>query len=404
MSSASKDGIKARMNAPALTRNESTPSAGGESAWQWLEPAGDLKAFAESARSALTGVEFQHDPQWMAIAHPGPDERLVSLVSNGRHGLQGLLLGHLSANVFEYTLAGRGLLRRKVNQLTLHQGPLLSNSAPASSFTDCLAELARRMPPEALVYCSATPVGSPFHQVLAQPSDDVRRAFHVLPWGGEAMHAKIRWEGTVDAYLKSLDAKRRGNVKRPWQKLKSSSTNHRLRRFHAPGEVDEFIRLAADIYAGSDRGAEQDLGPAPTAGREALIHFAASQNAFLGWIFYLDERPVAYRYGYLYGKTLFAISTAYDQGQSEHRPGAVIFFDMLQDLEAAKTPIDLIDLLPHESGFKRDRANLLTPTQNFFLLPKTLSGRALYGMVSALEAGKPLAGRLLQGVRKVLKL
>jgi len=255
---------------------------------------------------------------------------------------------------------------------------------------------------DALAYCSAVPVGSAFHQALTNPGDLACTGFRALKWGGESVHAKIRWEGSVDAYLKSLDAKKRGNVKRAWQKFQS--TPHRLRQFREPTEIDEFLREATAVYTASDRGYEHELGPLPTTGREALIRLAAAEKAFWGLVLYVNDKPVAYRYGYVYGTTLFAISTAFERGSSEHKPGAVIFFEMLQQLERSRLPITLIDLLPHDSAFKRDRANCFVQTQNFYLFPRTTSWLGLYLPLAMIEGAKPIASDVLQSVRKTLRL
>jgi hypothetical protein len=63
--------------------------------------------------------------------------------------------------------------------------------------------------------------------------------------------------------------------------------------------------------------------------------------------------------------------------------------------------VEIIDLLPHGSSFKRDRANITVPTQNFYLFGS--SNLALYRMLRTLETLKPLArgaARLLQAWRK----
>jgi hypothetical protein len=368
--------------------------------WRPLRATADFQVLAARARGALALSEFQHDPEWVAIAHSSGNERPIALVDEGDEGLRGLLVGHLSDSTFEYMLAGRTLLRKKVRQLTVHQGPVVSGRCEMSEVSSALNCLAELLPRDALVYFSAVPVGSPLHRVATAPEGALGKLFRVMPWGGEAPHYKIQWKGTVESYLRSLHSKKRGNVRRAWQRFKAV-TSHTLKCFRAAGEVDDFLRDASAAYAQSDRGDDPDLGPLPHAGQEALIRFAARQGAFLGYILYAAETPIAYRYGFVYDKTYFAISTAFDRRWSEHMPGSVIFFDMLLDLEKTKVPVEIIDLLPHGSSFKRDRANITVPTQNFYLFGS--SNLALYRMLRTLETLKPLArgaARLLQAWRK----
>lgn len=392
------------MNVPRSLR-EGSSQHGADDALRWrlADSTVDPRTLSLRARTALGLSEFQHDPQWMAAAQSGSGGRTLALVAEGDGRLKGLLTGHRANQIFEYTIGSRTLLRKNVRQLTIYQGPVLADPSTPQALSSCLAELARQAGADALVYCSAVPADSVFYQMLDDLGESSGASFRVLKWGGEAAHAKIRWEGSVERYLKSLDGKRRGNVKRSWQKFQSVAQS-RMRQFAEAHEVDEFLREADAIYANSDRRQELDLGPRPTAGREALIRLAAAEKSFLGLVLYVDERPIAYRYGYTYGTTLFAISTAFDRAWSEHKPGAVIFFEMLQDLERTKLPITLIDLLPHDSSFKRDRANLIVRTQNFYLFPRTLSWLGLYLPLALIEAAKPLAGGVLQSVRKTLRL
>jgi hypothetical protein len=368
--------------------------------WRVLDPSpSDLPEFAAKARRDLGITEFQHDPEWRNVGKM-PGASLI-LLAAGVEKLRGLLVASAANATFDYTLAGARIVSRKVRQVTIHQGPALSPGfATQDEAAAALSALARHLRSRDVVYCSAVPMDSPFHQALVDPNAARKCGFHVLPWGGPGVHLKIAWSGTVDSYLQSLGGKRRGNVKRAWQKFKAE-VPHSLKRFRSPIEVDGFLGDACSVYAGSDRGDVLDLGPRPNPGQEELMRLAAKRGGFLGYVLYAGDTPIAYRYGFAYGKTYFAVSTAFDNRWAAYKPGSVIFFEMLSDIERERVPIDVIDLLPHDSSFKRDRANIVVQTQNFYLFGQ--SNRMLYRTVRALEFLKPLAGRaagLLQKWRK----
>jgi hypothetical protein len=348
-----------------------------------LDSPADVSACAAEVRRELAVHEFQHDPEWLVAEAADPSRRLA-LVQYAGERAEGLLLARVSDAPFQYAIGGVNVLRKTLRQFTVHQGPALRQATPEAVEAG-LCALARQLPANGVVYLSAVPVESCVHRALTT-GGQVGRHFHVLAWGGENPHFKIRWAGTVAAYLASVSAKRRGNIKRAFQKLDAAGSL-RFQRFQSSGEVDAFLRDARAIAAKSYQSEDSELGFSED--REALIRFAAAHGAFVGYVLYINDTPAAYRYGYFYGRTLFAISTAYDPAWSEFKPGSAIFLEMLQDLEKTKAPIDLIDLLPHDNSFKRDRANVVVATRNFYLFKRNLRGAALYYPVHALEAFKP---------------
>lgn len=377
-------------------------SVGGVGNWvlRAFPDAEALHQFADQARRDLQIREFQHDPEWLDAQSTGrPDGPVLLAVGSGAD-IHGLLAARVATLPFTYSAGAVTVFRKTVRHFTVHQGPIGQGTADPQIVGAGFCALARHMPSDAVTYVSAVPVGSAVHRTLEDPRNELRGQFHVLPWGQQNPHFKIQWDGSVNAYLSSLSAKRRGNVKRASQRS-SSTTPHAMRRFQHPSDIDAFLKDAIAISAQSGQDSGVGFDAQPGGAREALIRFAATRGAFTGYIMYVGESPVAYRYGFIYGHTLFAISTAYDRAWSEHKPGAVIFFEMLQDLENSKVPIKLIDLLPHENAFKRDRANIVVATQNYFLFKRSIAGSSLFYSVRALEASKPAVKTLLTWYRRL---
>lgn len=344
-----------------------------------------VDAIATDARRNLPLIEFLHDPEWAQASAQEPGG--LTMLARGAPALTGLLCGRLAERTFKYDAAGRVLLTRKIRQMTVHQGPALRAGADSALAGRALVALGRAAP-DAIIYVSAVPVDSPTYRALTEPTSGVRRAFNVLPWGDENPHFKIQWDGSVANYLASLSAKRRRNMRRAYER-----GGHELKRFRSSAEIDAFLRDAGAVSSKSWQSTQLGVGLTDDVGREGLIRFAAARDAFLGYVLYIDGAPVAYRYGYLYGSTLFAISTAFDPAWSEHMPGSAIFLAMLHDLEKLNLPVTSIDLLPHGNAFKRERANVVVNTRSFYLFGRSLPARTMYWPIAAIEAAKPLLKR-----------
>jgi hypothetical protein len=364
---------------------------GEERAVSWRSNPTDLRALAGTLRQDLNLTEFRHDPEWLGAESTGGADKVTTLTASLEAKTLGVLVTRASRARFEYSAGARPLFGKDLLQFTIHQGPVVAASLGAHDVENSFVELSKNMPNGSVAYLSAVPIGSHTHAAFTDSGSRLLRSFYVLPWGRQNPHYKIKWEGTVEKYLASISAKRRGNVKRASQRT-TGTAKFQLRTFRSPSEIEAFLHHANSISAKSNDPELKVLQPG--SGRLGLIRFAGAQDAFVGYVLYADEVPVAYRYGFIYGPTLFAIATAYDPDWSEHKPGAVIFYEMLKDLEETRAPISLIDLLPHDNTFKRDRANVTIPTQNFYLLKRNVSGAALYLPIHLLESCKPVAKRM----------
>ena len=358
----------------------------------------ELGAFAAIARRDLDIREFQQDVEWLnAQRGEGGDELIV--LADGADTISGLLAARFAPTMFEYSLNDTVLFRMRVPQYTVHEGPLTTRTPARNELEQGLHALHAVMQRDALVYFSSVPSDGEFDKLLCDAQSSIRTKFYVLPWGCENFHFRIRWKGDVAAYLESLSAKKRGNVKRASQKIKAVSP-YTVRKFERPEDIDAFLKDGVTISDKTYQSQEFGMGLISAAGREALIRFAAARNAFCGYVMYLKEVPIAFRYGFVYGQTLFAIATGFDPDWSSVSPGAVLFLDMLGDLAAAHLAITKIDLLPHVTPFKSDRANDVSGTRNYYLIRRSAKGFALYASVTVLEQAKLAAQGLWKAAAK----
>lgn len=348
----------------------------------------ELSAFADRARSDLQLVEYQHDPEWLTVDE-SDDEKVAVVARESGGRLVGVVSARVARHPIEHTVGGYKLFRRPVVQYTVHQGPVCSYG-DLSAASDGLRALGA-LPSDAAIYLSAVPTGSALHDLICDRSSALHAAFRVLVWGRPSTHFKISWEGSVETYLASLASKtKRKNVRRASQRL-AEEARLKTKRFQSADEADAFLADASAISAKTYQS--RDLGLSITAGRRNLIRWSARRGAFLGYVLYFEEIPVAFRYGFIYASTLFAVGTGYDPAHEALAPGSVLFFTSLSDIERIKLPISTIDFMPHENSFKRDRANVSIEVNNCYLFPRTFSGLALWLPLATVETINRLGRR-----------
>ncbi|MCE9521602.1 MAG: GNAT family N-acetyltransferase [Alphaproteobacteria bacterium] len=347
--------------------------------------------FAARARDDLSLSEYQQDAEWLSIDRARPCDGVLAIAERTDTKIVSVLVARVAKTVFEYPIVGSFRFRKRLRQITVHQGPVTIRSPRSDALNAGMAALAAQLNDGAIVYLSAVPQDSDLAKILSACQGSIRRYFFVLPWGRQNSHFKIRWDGSVDAYMASLDSKtKRKNVRRAAQRIKSAF-NIRVERFRSGNEAEQFLQDSAIVAVKTYQSRELGLGIDSNAGRMALIRSAASKGAFLGYIMYADNMPIAFRYGFIYGTTLFAVGTGYDPEWSIHGPGSALFLEALYDLQNLNLKIRLIDFMPHENSFKQDRANEVVKTQNYYLFARTLRGFSLFLPIYVLENAKRMA-------------
>jgi hypothetical protein len=145
-----------------------------------------------------------------------------------------------------------------------------------------------------------------------------------------------RWTRTLpddyDELLASLSAKTRKGLRSAVSRLERElGSRFSVRAFHAAFELDDFFLDAEEV---SRQTYQRDLGVGfrdDDAARR-LASFAAESGWFRGWILYLDDQPVAFDMGVVYGRTFHWINGAFDPAFAKHRPGTCLTALVLRDL------------------------------------------------------------------------
>ena len=223
-------------------------------------------------------------------------------------------------------------------------------------------------------------------KLLNEAGSPVRRHFHVLPWGDLHQRFKIRWDGSYETYLGTLGQSTRSNMRRVVKKLNANDElKATVRRFQSVADIDDFLKDGEAVSAKTYQ-MQLGVGVENDAASGSWFRFAAEKGYFLGHILYLNDQPVAFQYGYIFGGTYLILQIGHDPEWSKHQVGMVLFAESLVDIEAKKDPINTIDWGSGATMFKERICNIKYDDAYYFLFPRTLRGTLLYHAVRANNA------------------
>jgi len=384
--------------APASSSNRVTRAG-----WA-LEPLPDdvrVRHLAGESRDVFPELDMNYDVEWLAIAHGWPENQVLVLADRDDGRLVGLATFLLSRSQLAYALGQFVFLRVGVRQFKLFQG-IVSRKADAAPAVDaCFEALSKMLTWGAVVFVGAVPNDSVLHAQLTDRSSGLRRRFHTLAWGGESLHCRIRWEGSVEKYLASIGKKSGKELQRNAKNLFADpQLECEVRRFQLADDVEMFLK---DGVAVSDKTYQKrDLGLGISRGGavERLMRFAAARGDFFGYILYINGMPVAFRYGFKCGNTCTMKQTGYDPAWAGRQIGSVLFLEVMRDFERIKLPVEWLDFMPDINLFKLRTTNDKRRIRHFYLFQRTFLGTLQYLTLKATDWLSRAVGALVKNRRE----
>lgn len=334
--------------------------------------------FVSQACAKLSLANISSDIEVAGVEHEVPNPELLIMADRENDNIVGLAVLSIAESPLVYSIGPFVFLRWWVHKYQLYQGPICQRSNKEAAITELFEILAREISADGTIFLSTVEIDSPLHEQLTQNCSRIWRQFFVLPWGEETTHCAIRWEGSCESYLKSLSAKHRYDLRHRRKSLFSDTDlKCSVRRFFSVPEIEIFLRDAVHI---SDKSYQKKLGLGISAGghTECAIRFAAERESFLGHILYINDQPVSFDYGFVFGQTLIMAETAYDPTWAARHVGAVLFIETLLDLEKFKVPVRYLDLSVHPTTFKLRTTNKHRQVRNYYLFKRNWIGIIQY--------------------------
>lgn len=363
-------------------------------AWSFVTSAGGPSAIETpplpEARDAWL---LEHDPLWLSALLDDPTKSLLLAMKDGAcfcglfvHDVgMALDLGELSF--------GRIPVRRHV--LT---GGLPEKAAGREDLADFLTGLAGELPVRGVVFVQGVRETEPLRAALDDPA--VRRAYHVRQHGAPYQRCRIALTGSYDAYLASLERRRRNDFKRIVRNF--------TREFEASTEVQaitttaeleaalpDLVSLSAKTYQARLLG----LGISRGNVIERQLRYGTKLGMARLDLLRVGGKLISFQIGYIHRDTLYSAHGGYDPEWVQWSPGIVHHAFVLEDLCRALPDLRFYDFMYGEGTYKTRLSNTFHPESNFYLFPRTLRGRFTWVALEVSDWVSQRAGAVLAKVR-----
>jgi hypothetical protein len=141
--------------------------------------------------------------------------------------------------------------------------------------------------------------------------------------------------GNYETYLKKFSAKSRSTLRRKVRKFETLSGGKiDWRVYRTPEEMAEFHRLGRQLSARTYQEQLLDAGLPGDTEFVADMQKRAADGSALGFIVFLDDRPVSYLYAPVNRDIVVYAFLGYDQEVATHSPGTVLLLLIIEWLFA----------------------------------------------------------------------
>lgn len=351
----------------------------------WRAAIADAGALAGGSHA--DGV-IEHDVEWLLARCDQPD-KAVLVLSDG-HGRTVPVFSHdgeIGYNLGEIELGSKAVRR----YVLIGHYPDLS----VDDWEAIFRVLERHLGRNAAVYLLGVVWDEGLH--LATRSAAVRKMFWVSQHGKTYSRRFCDIRGGHEAYLQRLTARHRKVLRRSLRRFQ-----HHFQRsasFHVYSElgaVKEFIERVEPVSARTYQARLLGLHINRSGHIGAQMIEGARRGLVRCYLLAIDDRPIAWRVGFVYEGTFFSHYVGYDPDFAKWHPGAVTHLYSLRDLANASNGVRTVDLLYGDNEFKRKVATTSRREANFYLIPKTASGNTTHAILVSCNKVSAMIGKVLE--------
>jgi CelD/BcsL family acetyltransferase involved in cellulose biosynthesis len=242
---------------------------------------------------------------------------------------EALAIGRLEESALECRVGYATVYRPTLRLLVMRPGVLLqadSETVGRALITQLVACLARGEA-DALSFYGLDTDGAIYRNARGVPGFLCRERFvH------RERHWKLTLPDSMDAFLASRSRHARSELRGLDRRLaRKYGDRLRVKVFRSSEEMD---RLFADLDRVAAKTYQRALyvAFADTEEERDTIGLALSRGWFRAYVLYLDDQPIAYRSGFLYGGTFTGSDTGYDFSYRKDRVGTYLLIRLVEDL------------------------------------------------------------------------
>jgi CelD/BcsL family acetyltransferase involved in cellulose biosynthesis len=197
---------------------------------------------------------------------------------------------------------------------------------------------------------------------------------------------------SLEAFMQRLRPKHRSEIRR----------NERLFEKAFPGRIEHRIvrqrkdvpQLCQDLEAVARFTYQRGLGVGffDNAEHRRRMALAADKSWLRAYLIYIDQQPIAFEVGMLYGSTFHLYFTGYHQDFRKHEPGTVVFMRMVDDL--CRAGIQEVDCGAGDAIYKAYYGDSKSMEGSVFMFAPCLRGLRLNAARTLTLGVSRLAGAL----------
>jgi hypothetical protein len=165
-------------------------------------------------------------------------------------------------------------------------------------------------------------------------------------------HWRMSVPDNIDQFYKARSRGHRRNLRQAVREFEREyPCRNNLVRFTKEHEVDDFVRVAAEISSKTYQNA-LGVGIVNDEQTRSRIRTAARHGWFDGGVLFAGDDPCAFQLGLRYKDVYYMVSIGYDPALSSHRAGTVLFLKVLESL-CEDSVINTMDFYFGDAEYKK---------------------------------------------------
>jgi hypothetical protein len=358
-------------------------------------------------RSALgRQATLFHDPRWLTANAFVETRQLVAYVSWDGSEIVGLATFLLHPSAVPLALGELTLYAHRVDRLNALAAPIVESRGDRARETKLLAGLLRRLRedlgPRQVIFLESVVEGSVLFDVLCR--DAVRpRLFHALQNGRLYPHRWARVPESFDAYLARLGSRSRADLRANRRRFTAGAgKTYRTRCFRTRNDVREFVADACAVSRTTYQYQLLAAGLRDADGLQRCYDMTAGLGWFRSYVLYVDDKPIAFQVGHVYGSRYFAQEIGYNPEWAPHHVGIFLHTEIIADLASLKGTVTEFDFGNGDNLHKQRLSTASASEGYFYLIPADFSGSVLACSMKAVGKVSATLGAILErfGLRK----
>ena len=221
---------------------------------------------------------------------------------------------------------------------------------------------------ELVYFTQLKTTSSVFQAAIHQPSRFSIGRFRTI-----RKHWQLALPESFDAYLMSMSHRSRRNMRTTRKHLiKKYKSRLVVKKYGDVKEVETFM-ADSEMIAKKTYHRGLNVGFTDQSETRRRMTVAAEAGWLLGYVLYIDGRPRAFNYGYLYGNTFFGGSMAYDPKFAKDSLGKFLLLELIEDL-CHNAAVEFFDFGQGDAEYKHKLGDRYWEEASAYILAPTMKG------------------------------